>query len=305
MGPAATPASRNRGSAKVRRVQPPFVPAYHRVHAPETTTPRRWLWFLHGILGSGANWRSFAREFVQRHPSWGAVLVDLRKHGGSQDAPAPHTLFTAADDLRALQAVSGTGPRVVLGHSFGGKVALAFAGGGVDGLRETVVLDATPSARPDARGSETTRQVIELLGALPPVFATRDAFVGRVTAAGLDLAIAQWLGMNLRPREHGPGYVLRVDQPAIHAMLRSYLDTDLWPVLERPDGTTRFTVVAGSRSPALDAADRVRLEALAHPSDGSPSRVRFEVVADAGHWVHVDAPAAVHALLDRVAASVD
>ena len=40
------------------------------------TTPKRWMLFLHGILGSGINWKSFARSFVDRCPSWGAALID-------------------------------------------------------------------------------------------------------------------------------------------------------------------------------------------------------------------------------------
>ena len=38
--------------------------------------------FLHGILGSGSNWRSFAKRLVQDKPGWRALLIDLRKHGG-------------------------------------------------------------------------------------------------------------------------------------------------------------------------------------------------------------------------------
>src|SRR5688500_12574158 len=52
------------------------------VTAPDAK-PSRWLLFLHGLLGSGANWRSFARRLVEAHPSWGAVTVDLRLHGAS------------------------------------------------------------------------------------------------------------------------------------------------------------------------------------------------------------------------------
>ena len=45
--------------------------------------PQKWLLFLHGILGSGANWRSFARKILEPRPHWGALLVDLRMHGQS------------------------------------------------------------------------------------------------------------------------------------------------------------------------------------------------------------------------------
>ena len=52
----------------------------HLSHALVTApgqTPDRWMLFLHGILGSGANWRTVARKIVAARPQWGAVLVDL------------------------------------------------------------------------------------------------------------------------------------------------------------------------------------------------------------------------------------
>ena len=36
------------------------------------TTPTKWLVFLHGILGSGANWRTFARQ----------IVADVTRNGG-------------------------------------------------------------------------------------------------------------------------------------------------------------------------------------------------------------------------------
>ncbi len=53
------------------------------ITAPEAT-PTKAVLFLHGILGTGANLRSHARRFVQAHPEFLGVLVDLRAHGNSQ-----------------------------------------------------------------------------------------------------------------------------------------------------------------------------------------------------------------------------
>src|SRR5262245_8884848 len=92
--------------------------------APDGGAPRGWLLLLHGILGSGANWRTIARRVVTARPELGAVLVDLRMHGRSQGAPPPHTIDTAAGDLVHLAAELSLA--AVVGHSFGGKVALAL-----------------------------------------------------------------------------------------------------------------------------------------------------------------------------------
>src|SRR5690242_5162179 len=88
----------------------------------ENTTPDGWIVFLHGILGSGANWRTFARQIVAERPEMGALLVDLRLHGESPGFPPPHTVEAAARDVaEALPDIPGR-TRAILGHSFGGKV---------------------------------------------------------------------------------------------------------------------------------------------------------------------------------------
>ena len=59
-----------------------FVPHHELIAAPGVT-PQRYLLVLHGVFGSGANWRMFMRKLVARCPQWGAALVDVRGHGRS------------------------------------------------------------------------------------------------------------------------------------------------------------------------------------------------------------------------------
>src|SRR5688572_9540342 len=103
------------------------MPLAHAVIAPHSGTPAKWMIFLHGILGSGATWRTFARALVKDRPEWGAVLVDLRLHGDSTGFPPPHTVAAAAADVHELFSVVPGPVRGVLAHSFGGKVALSLA----------------------------------------------------------------------------------------------------------------------------------------------------------------------------------
>jgi len=262
------------------------VLAYETFAAPEGH-PRAAFLFLHGILGRGRNWRSLAQRFAEERPEWLAVTVDLRAHGDSLGLPPPHTVATAAADLGGLALNAPV--RGVLGHSFGGKVALAFAEQRRSvgrPLTSTWVIDSTPSARPDRRGSEAVAQVLEVLGDMPERFSDRRAFVSAATERGLARPIAQWLAMNLRSVEGG--YVYGVEMDVVDAMLEDYFALDQWPIV----AAGGVQLVLGGKSSVFDDGDRDRAETLAR--EGAAG---LHVIEDAGHWVHADAPGELSELL--------
>lgn len=271
--------------------------AYALVHPEGQGGPARWTMYLHGILGSGANWRTFAKQIVAERPGRGAVLVDLRLHGESRALEAPHTIARAAEDLLEVVDVVAKDARapgpidVVLGHSFGGKVALAFAEAVNGALEHVFVVDSTPSARPDRRGSEDTQHIVDLLRELPEHFPDRDAFLAWIQGRGVSRPTAMWLAMNVKPEPNTTRYVFRLDVAGIRALLDDYFATDMWPVLEAPPGRMRSHLVVGGRSTIVDADDRAH--ALRCP------RTTLDVIEDAGHWVHVDAPDALRSIVLR------
>ncbi len=258
----------------------------HAIVEADGSSPSKTMLFLHGILGSGSNWRTFARQVVAVRPEWRAVLVDLRKHGGSQDFAPPHTLPACVGDLVALEREIGP-VHGVLGHSFGGKVALEYVFAKKD-LEVAWIIDSTPGARPDRRGSEETVQVVKMLDTVPERFPTREDFVEYVQKQGAERSIAMWLAMNMRAAPDGNGYAMRVDLPAMRALLDDYFARDLWPVLEDPARATKVHLVAGGRSHVLDAGERALALRVAN---GAPDWTWLHVIPTAGHWVHVDAPA--------------
>ena len=251
--------------------------------------PRAWMLLTHGIYGSGQNWRGIARKIVTARPEWGVALVDLRQHGRSPAGEPPHTLAACAADLHA-KAVE-LGAKVVAGHSFGGKVALVARGLAGEELAQTWMLDASPSAKPDAETdpANDVSAVLALMERLPKRWAKRDDFVAALVAAGHASSFAQWLAMSMQPPTDGRGELaLRFDLAALRAMLADYYRVDAWPAALAPAPGTVELVIA-DRSRALSAADRTRL-ATAPPPHLHAHRI------DAGHWLHIDAPAAVVAL---------
>ncbi len=274
----------------------PFLLQHALVTAPDAT-PARWMFALHGILGSGTNLRSFTKRLATAFPAWGFILPDLRMHGLSQGAPPPHTLAVAADDLVRLGEHLGLPVAGVLGHSFGGKVALAYLDRRDERLDQAWILDASPSARPRSERAGATGQIVAMLRAMPQPLPSRERFLAIVAEHGHPRGIAEWLAMNLRRSDDG--FRLRLDLDAIGALLDDYFAVDLWRVLEEGRLARPLHMVLGGRSDALDEADQARLAALG-------SKVDVHVLEGAGHWVHVDAPDALFAVLaGALARSVD
>ena len=265
-----------------------FVPSHDVLGEGE-----RLAFICHGILGSRQNWRGFVRRLAGDLPDWRLVTVDHRNHGDSSGAPGPHTVASCADDLAALGRHFGVAPEVVVGHSFGGKVTLAYAERYGSDLEQAWVLDASPEIwSPEDAATNQVSRVIAALQAVPLPLAKRDHVVDHLTGLGFSLGLSRWMTTNLR--RTSDGFVWRFDLDAVREMMHSYYETDLWLSIEAPRVGPEIHVVHAAQS------ERWRpeiLERLANPPGGAPTHLH--TLPDAGHWLHVDAPDALRALLVR------
>jgi len=255
-------------------------------------TPQRWLLMLHGIFGSGRNWGSVARRLVRARPDWGALLVDLRQHGTSQGFPPPHTVASAAEDLRRLQD-SGQPVAAILGHSFGGKVALASAAQRPSSIEQVWVIDSTPAPRPPSGSAWTMLGVIQ---ALPDRFEDREAVVEALVVHGVQRPVAQWMATNVEEGENG--YRWRFDIDAMEQLLLDFFDIDLWSVVEDPPEGLEVHLVKAEESSVLSGGSLERAERATGNGRTFLHRV------PGGHWVNADNPEALYALLVEYLPSV-
>jgi pimeloyl-ACP methyl ester carboxylesterase len=245
---------------------------------------------LHGIYGRGRNWAAIARALAARRPELASVLVDLRLHGASPALEPPHTVPACAGDVRALidQAALPAPVDAVVGHSFGGKVALSLlAGGPPPPVAQVWIVDSTPGAgEPDG----TAWRMLGLVRGLPPRVATRSEAIDALTGGGVAPDVAAWMASNLR-RDDG-GLVWALDWDAMEALLRDFFVRDYWPVVEAPPPGIALHFVKATQSSRLSADACARIEAAGRAT----GRVHLHRV-DGGHWVHADNPEAVTGLL--------
>lgn len=296
-----------------------FVPAYLEVRGPDASlAAEATALVVHGILGSAANWRGFLRKLVDqagpddavRRVRW--IAVDLRAHGESTGAPPPHTVAACAADLEALAAALGTRFDLVLGHSFGGKVALAHARDAERPPRATWFLD-TPvggGVRPEADrtgGQDEIARVLDAVFALGEDLPPRAEVQERLIASGLSRGLAQWMTTNVRGTVDS-GYRWKFDLAAVRELISDYFALNLRPFVERSvraagthagSATARPTLIRGVRGGLSDRFDASELAWQA----GLPE-LPIYVLPAAGHWLHVDDPSGLMRLFELAAREV-
>jgi 2-succinyl-6-hydroxy-2,4-cyclohexadiene-1-carboxylate synthase len=223
----------------------------------------------HGFTQTARSWRHFERLLDERVPGADSVAVDLPGHG---DAPPPpdSDLWASADRL-----VAAGGPGTYIGYSMGGRVALHAALAHQDEVRALVLIGATagiddPVERASRRSAdETLADRIESIGV--------EAFIDEWLANALFEGLTPTTGFRedrLRNTPVGLAASLRATGTGTQSPLWDRLGEIVAPVL----------VLAGEH----DAKFRALGERLA----SMIPEATFEVIADAGHSVHLEQPVA-------------
>jgi pimeloyl-ACP methyl ester carboxylesterase len=108
--------------------------------------------FLHGMGTSASTW---SRCMALLQDRFTVVAPDLLGHGASPvlDDPAEYTRDRTLVDLDDIVGEFDT-PPVLVGHSLGGYLALAYAATRPDAIRGVVVLNTGPGYRDDAKREE-------------------------------------------------------------------------------------------------------------------------------------------------------
>ncbi|CAK7341875.1 unnamed protein product [Dovyalis caffra] len=282
--------------------------AFEEIHSSPNKPYTSTAFILHGLLGSGRNWRSFSRNLASSLSDWRMVLVDLRNHGRSADIEGldpPHNMFNAAMDVANL--VKGRGwdwPDVVIGHSMGGKVALQFAescargdyGDSVALPKQLWVLDSVPvEVSPDYSDGEVEK-VLKTLHGLPSPIPSRSWLVNHMIQLGFSKSLSEWIGSNLKKSGGQETWAFNLDGAV--QMFNSYRETSYWSLLEHPPKGMEIEVVVAEKSDRWDPDLIQQLESLSNRTgDESEGKFSLHVLPNSGHWVHVDNP---KGLLDLV-----
>jgi pimeloyl-ACP methyl ester carboxylesterase len=224
---------------------------------------------LHGLLGAGQNFGTIQKALAAR---WRVLALDLRNHGASPHAAGMAYSAMAADVARTLRE-AGAWPAAVIGHSMGGKVAMALALTAPEGVARLLVADIAPVPYRAA----AFRAYVAAMQAVPlrPGLTRREADAALAPAVPVP-ALRGFLLQNLLFTEDPPRWRIGLD-----AIAAGMDEITGWPDLPGSYGGD-VLALAGDRS------DYIRPEHHALFRRLFPA-VRFRTMA-AGHWLHADNP---------------
>jgi len=224
---------------------------------------------LHGFLGSLENWQVMSKRLAA---NFTVYLPDLRNHGRSPHSEVMNYPVMAEDVREFIEQEHLTAPSV-LGHSMGGKVAMQLATCSPDALEKLVVVDIAPKAYPPVH-----RPVLLAMRALD--LATYDSFdaIGNALSGPMpDTAMRQFIMKNLM-RDEDRKFHWRL---GLEEIIKNYDHLTRAVFAEKQFSKPACFIRAGR-------SDFVRDSDFPGIREAFPC-AEFKLIADAGHWVHIDA----------------
>lgn len=225
-----------------------------------------------------------------------SVVYDRANLGRSDDDPAPRTLERITGDLDALLTALGSGPYILVGHSYGGTIALAATATEPSRIAGVVLVDhsdenleayyrpASPGMRLLGLAHSAALDILGRVGLLPHVVRRmmprmpRDVLDDMVSE---DLTPRARRAANEEDRRFVAGMTeLRSNPPALDGV----------PV----------TVISGARAELLNEETRSELNA-AHQMTARRLGARHVVARKSGHQVVLTEPRLIADEVFRIA----
>ena len=224
---------------------------------------------LHGLFGSGTNWRTISRPWSEQHT---VHLLDARNHGGSPHDDEMSYAAMAADVSEYIDSQCPDGAHL-LGHSMGGKTAMLTALSSPQLVRSLIVADVAP-----VRYAHDFKAELQAMRAVPLGTMKSRSEADVVMAEHFDdRSLRAFLPQNLVRSSGGFHWRIKID--ALEAAISELTGFEM-PHTEY-DGPCTF--IYGGASVYVHADHHQHIYRLFPNAE-------LECLEGAGHWLHAEQP---------------
>lgn len=236
------------------------------------------LLLIHGLFGSIGNLGVIARAFQD---DYDVIQVDVRNHGHSAHSDQMNYPAMAQDIVETLDHL-GVEQVSVIGHSMGGKIAMAFADLAPTRVKQLVVLDMAPYAYQENHHDEIFKALFAVKDAHPE--SRKDA-----TALMQQFIKVPMVNQFLLKSFYQGQWRFNVD-----ALYAGYAQILNWRAISPCDVDALF--LRGANSAYV--AERAQQDALKQQFP----QAQLHAIDNTGHWLHAEQPQAV---IDEIKAFLD
>ncbi|MEQ4777473.1 esterase [Providencia huaxiensis] len=237
----------------------------HTIHKPENLISNSPIVLIHGLFGDLNNLGVLGRNLQQYFDT---IQIDVRNHGDSfRDEQMSYQQM--AQDVITLVKSLGYKNAILIGHSMGGKIAMAATAIAPNFIDSIVAIDMAPVAY-------QVRRHDKIFAALDAVTAKNAKTRQEATVIMRDYinedGVIQFLLKSFKQGEW------KFNLPALKTNYESIIGWEIVPAWDKP-----VLLIPGGNSPYVQAEYKDQI-AQQFP------QAKAWVVADTGHWVHAEKP---------------
>lgn len=227
------------------------------------------LFILHGLFGSSDNWQTLGKRFAEDYTVY---FVDQRNHGHS-----PHSdefdYDLMASDFHELVTDLGLSDVNIIGHSMGGKTAIAYAAKHPEMINKMIVADICHKQYPLHH-----EQILAGLNSIDlNVIKSRGQADKKMAEYISEIGVRQFLLKNLYWVEKGQlGW--RINIPVLTETIGSIVSEIDFNTI-----ATESLFVRGGKSNYILESDYAAI------ASKFPNSI-IHSIENSGHWIHAEAP---------------
>ena len=235
--------------------------------------------FIHGLYGCSDNWLSIAKHFSINHR---LIIPDLRNHGKSFHSNEFSYDILTRDIISLLDSLN-ISKISIIGHSMGGKIAMAIACQFPHLIDKLIIVDIAPvdyNRRLTSTQTEFHASVIKCFNNIEPgeIHSYTDLY-NKLDTFKCTNNIKQLLAKNLRKTKN-KSFEWKLNFKAIESNLSNILGNNLDDDYQYSE---ECSFIRG------DLSDYVSNEVINTVNNFFP-KATIQTIPKTGHWIHSEQP---------------